>query len=127
MKLRIRANSIRLRVTRPELEQLASTGRVAERVPFPAGTELRYELVVDPQGRLLTADYRSNAVRVMIPAQEFRQWQREDQVSLRATQPTGGAELTILVEKDFPCLTPREGEDDSTAFPHPAGPTTSPR
>jgi hypothetical protein len=30
-----------------------------------------------------------------------------------------GAKLTILVEKDFACLTPREGEDESDMFPNP--------
>ena len=41
-------------------------------------------------------------------------------MSLRASQPTGKSEdLQILVEKDFACLAPREGEDDSDAFAHP--------
>ncbi|MGH8167708.1 MAG: DUF7009 family protein [Woeseiaceae bacterium] len=34
-------------------------------------------------------------------------------------QPLDGDELSILVEKDFACLAPREGEDDSDKFPNP--------
>ena len=30
-----------------------------------------------------------------------------------------GALLTLLVEKDFACLAPRPGEDESDMFPHP--------
>ena len=30
-----------------------------------------------------------------------------------------GGVLNILVEKDFACLAPREGEDESDMFPHP--------
>jgi len=124
MKLRIRGNSLRLRITRPELERLASTGKVGESVPFAAGAELRYEVCVDGAATALSAAYCENVVSVAIPVREFRQWQREDQVSLRAIQATGAAgELSILLEKDFPCLTPRAGEDDSDAFAHPAGPS----
>jgi len=122
MKLRIRGNSLRLRITRPELEQLASGGRVVETVTFPAGAELRYELAVDAHAGALAADYRNNVVRVTIPPSRLREWQREDQVELRAVQSTGkGSELAILLEKDFPCPTPRAGEDDSQAFAKPAG------
>ena len=32
---------------------------------------------------------------------------------------------TILVEKDFQCLAPREGEDESDMFPHPDGDSTT--
>jgi hypothetical protein len=31
--------------------------------------------------------------------------------------------LKILVEKDFACLAPREGEDESDMFPHPKAAT----
>ncbi len=30
-----------------------------------------------------------------------------------------GDSLKILVEKDFACLAPREGEDESDMYPHP--------
>jgi hypothetical protein len=30
-----------------------------------------------------------------------------------------GNHLTLLVEKDFECLTPRDGEDQSDMFPNP--------
>jgi hypothetical protein len=117
MKLRIRANSLRLRVTRPELETLASGGRVLERVPFAGGAEFKYELGVDAKAPALGATYRDHVISVTIPASEFRHWQREDEVSLKATQGAGSAsELSILIEKDFPCETVREGEDDSDAF-----------
>ncbi len=117
MKLRIRGNSLRLRVTRPEFEQLSSAGKVVESVPFPGGAELRYMLTVDPAAKALTAAYGNDVIDVRIPGATFREWQREDQVSLRAT-----GDLTILVEKDFACLVNREDEDDSDAFAHPAGP-----
>ena len=123
MKLRIRGNSLRLRVTRPELEQLASGRSVIESLTFAAGAQLRYELSVDATAAALEASYNRDLIRVRIPAADFRRWQREDQVELRAAQATGaGGELIVMVEKDFACLTPRVGEDESNAFTNPAGP-----
>jgi hypothetical protein len=123
MKLRIRGNSLRLRVTRPELEQLASGRPVIECLPFAAGAQLRYELSVDASMAALEASYNDDIIRVRIPAADFRRWQSEDQVALRAAQATGaGGELILMVEKDFACLAPRAGEDESDAFAHPAGP-----
>jgi hypothetical protein len=120
MKLRIKGNSLRLRVTRPELEALGETGKVVEILPFPGGAALGYELRVDAKASTLAASYRDNVVRVSIPAADYRAWCKEDQVSLRSSQPTGKPEdLQILVEKDFACLAPRAGEDDSDAFEHP--------
>jgi hypothetical protein len=120
MKLRIRGNSLRLRITRPELERLAGGGPVVETVSFPAGAELRYELAVDARAAAIAADYRNDTLRVTIPTAEFSHWQRQDQVALRGVQPSGrGAELAILLEKDFPCPDARPGEDDSQAFERP--------
>jgi hypothetical protein len=120
MKLRIRANTLRLRITRPELDTLAGGGRVLERVQFAGGAELKYELGVEANTSAIAATFRDNLIRVTIPAKDFRQWQREDQVSMKATQAAGSAaELSILIEKDFPCETVREGEDDSNAFRKP--------
>jgi hypothetical protein len=41
-------------------------------------------------------------------------------VGFEAEQSTGGSErLRILVEKDWACLTARDGEEDVDAFPNP--------
>ena len=58
---------------------------------------------------------------------EVNQWQLARGMALidHATPLPGeqvlddGAKLAILVEKDFACLAPREGEDESDMFPHP--------
>ncbi len=47
-------------------------------------------------------------------------WANSSEISLRASSPLpDGNELTILVEKDFKCLTDRPHEDESDLFPHP--------
>lgn len=57
---------------------------------------------------------------VTIPSDVVSAWAGSEEVGIRAEQPTNsGGILRILVEKDFACLTQREGEDDSAAYPNP--------
>lgn len=120
MKLRIRDNSIRLRLTRGEVDALARDGRVASAVAFPGGARLEYAVLCAPGAQAPGAEYAASSVRVTVPADEVRAWAGSDRVSITGEQPLGGdATLAILVEKDFACLAPREAEDESDMFPHP--------
>jgi hypothetical protein len=120
MKLRIRGNSLRLRLSQTELAELERHGSVAETVRFPGSETLSYRVEVTPDGPVGAA-LSGHEIRVRLPADAVRRWRDPDEVSIRAEQPLeGGGALKILVEKDFTCLTPREGEDDSDLFPNPA-------
>lgn len=114
MKLRVRGNSLRLRLTEPEVHALVERGRVEEVVSFGPDTRLTYALVCGDSfgARLIGA-----AIVVTVPSTEARTWASTDRVSLDATQ----RELRILVEKDWACAKPRGGEDETGAYPHPTG------
>ncbi len=43
----------------------------------------------------------------------------ETEVSIRCCHPNGRGDLEILVEKDFECLEPREGESQANRFQNP--------
>jgi hypothetical protein len=121
MKLRIRDNSIRLRLTRSEVEQLRDTGVVAARTAFPGGREFRYEVESSPAIITPGAFLSDAKVTVRLPEAAVRAWAGSEQVSITGEQQhKNGEKLLILVEKDFACLAPREGEDESDMFPHPA-------
>ncbi len=119
MKLRILENSIRIRVTQAELSRVVTEGLVRQQVDFGSGAPLVYELrcVADGETR---ARFREGCVSVRVPRAAVEQWTRPEEVSIRGRQALpGGASLKILVEKDFQCLVPREGEDQSVFFPNP--------
>lgn len=119
MKLRIRGNSIRLRFTQTEIDEIATDGEVRETVEF-GDASLTYALVRGPYDSEPSATFRDNALTVRLPAATVEEWVSTDLVSIRATQRLeGGGELYLLVEKDFACLQPRPGEDESDMFPHP--------
>ncbi len=64
--------------------------------------------------------FSDNAITVRLPEAAVIAWATTEQVSLQDVQTLDdGDQLQILVEKDFVCLTSREGEDESDMYPHP--------
>lgn len=121
MKLRIRGNSLRLRLGQGEVRQLAEEGRVEERTTFGPAAALVYALAADDVGRI-DASFENGRILVRIPRATAIAWSQGDEVGLEATQSTSGAEpLRILIEKDFKCLDARPDESQDDAFPNPRG------
>lgn len=119
MKLRIRGNSVRIRVTQSELDEIGMDGEVRESVDF-GDSRLTYALVRDAFDSEPSATFRENVITLRLPAGTVREWLDTDLVSIRATQRLdNGGELQLLIEKDFACLEPRPSEDESDMFPHP--------
>lgn len=120
MKLRVRDNSIRLRLTQSEVASVRTAGLVRGRVPFPGSNNFDYILESSPATVKPEAHISNNVLTVRIPEAEILSWADSNDVSISASQPLdGGDELSILVEKDFACLAPREGEDETDMYPHP--------
>lgn len=123
MKLRIQDNSVRLRLTRTEVDSLDEHGEVAAFTVFPGEQALRYTVKSGKADRV-GARFDAHAIVVTIPAAEVHDWATSERVSIRGSEPLAGSEsLAILVEKDFACLQPREGEDESDMFSHPGAPS----
>ncbi len=119
MKLRIKGNSIRLRLTQAEVQQIFQNQPVKEETVFSSGPALTYALYVK-QGHETTANFSENELSVIISEDTARQWAGSDEVSIRGEQKIAdGQSLKILIEKDFQCLKPREGDEDADTFPHP--------
>ena len=122
MKLRLKNNSIRLRLTQSEVKRLSDQGRVSEAIDLGTalGGEFTYALVVDPDVKAIAANIRSSGVTVVLPKSMADPWVGTGLIGLEAEQPIeGGGILRLIIEKDFACLNPRPGEDQSDAFPHP--------
>lgn len=119
MKLRIKGPTLRLRLTQGEIAALAQQGVVEERVPFADGVTLVYRLRCDGQAREIGASYRGGVLEIRVPESAARQWCTSERVTLAHAQAVPQGSLQITLEKDFACLSPRAGEDESDNFPHP--------
>jgi len=120
VKLRIKDNSVRLRLTRGEVDELRDSGIVSAKTGFPGGRSFQYRVESSPASVNPAALFSDNALTVRLPETAVLAWATTEQVSLPGEQVLDdGAMLQILVEKDFACLAPREGEDESDMYPHP--------
>ena len=120
MKLRIRDNSIRLRLERSEVDTLRDAGLVTSRTGFPGGRELAYVIESSPASVNPGALLSDNTVTVRLPETAVLAWANSEQVSIVGEQRLAeGDVLSILVEKDFACLAPRDGENEADMYPHP--------
>ena len=120
MKLRIRDNSVRLRLMRGEVACLRDEGLVVATTNFPGGHEFRYVLESSPASVKPGAFLSGSEITVRLPETVVRAWADSEQVSIAdELLLDDGDRLAILVEKDFACLAPREGSDDEDTFPHP--------
>jgi len=120
MKLRIKDNSIRLRLTKGEIDAIREKGVVTATTGFPGGRHFSYSLESSPASISPAAFYSDNNLSVRLPETLVLAWVMTEQVSIEGEQLLDDGEtLSILVEKDFACLTPRPGEDEADMFPNP--------
>ena len=120
MKLRIRDNSVRLRLMRGEVQTLQKQGLVTARTGFADSREFQYVVESSPACVTPDAFLSDSVLTVRLPESSVLAWATSEQVSIEGEQGLDDGEvLRILVEKDFACLAPREGEDESDMFPHP--------
>jgi len=122
MKLRICGNSIRLRLKRAEVDQIAAGNSILEKTHFPDSI-LTCRLDVSGD-RDISASFDTGSLIVCLPEAEVSDWAGSDKVSLFAEQNLpGSGSLSLLIEKDFKCLEPghhRDCADDEDTFPHPS-------
>ena len=118
MKIRIKGNTLRLRLSKTDLHTLAQNNTVTEKTSFGIN-ELVYELKPVHTSDALSASFENNKISILIPAQFSTSWNKNEIVNIDAKQNIGNGEtLYILVEKDFQCLD-KTTEDQTDYFINP--------
>lgn len=114
MKLRLRDNTVRLRLTQSEVARLASEGAV-EAATQIGPVRFMYALRRVERESRVRARLDGGRLEVVVPVAEALTWCASDRVGLTADEgPT-----RIVIEKDFACLKRRAVEEDADAFPNP--------
>lgn len=124
MKIRIKGNSLRLRLLRGEVSRFGETGCVTETIRFGASPreQLTYSLETNSNAQTIEARFADNQITVTIPDAVARNWVDSDLITLESNQPIETESiLRILIEKDFVCLDRKDDPDNADAFPHPTG------
>jgi hypothetical protein len=117
MKMRIQGNSLRMRLTRSEVEKLADTGYLEEQTLF-AGNKFVYA-VRSVNGNELSATLDTNKITMFVPKELIKDWPENNVVGFNANIPvTENDTLYLLLEKDFVCLD-ETTEDQSDNYENP--------
>ena len=120
MKLRLRGNSIRLRLNRPEVAQFASRGTIEEALCYGAGAgeQLTYGLERSASAQDIQLSVAPGRIMILVPESLARDWVDTERVSMESTsRTTAPNELTILVKKDFRRL--HGASKDPDLYPNP--------
>jgi hypothetical protein len=115
MKLRFRNNSLRLRLNRLEVENLAAGGSLEEQVDFPGSS--RFSYILEPsQASVSSASFHDGTIRISAPDWQVKDWAKGDAVGLYFQLTGDGYALKIAIEKDLECVDASAEERDPDAF-----------
>jgi hypothetical protein len=120
MKLRVKENSLRLRVSPSEMSRLLDTGRIEETIHFAPehNARLTYALEHNAEAKGMGVRYRRQELTVVISSDAMRQWASGPEVGLYGETATRNGTLELAIEKDFACLDKSDLENADT-FPNP--------
>ena len=112
MKLRIKSDSLRYRLTRSDVDKLSKEGYLENQINF-AGNPLIYAVQLT-DGGVLTSSYIDNKITLSMARKMIAELLNTDKVGF--SNDAGG--LHLLIEKDFTCLD-NVNEDQSDNYPNP--------
>jgi hypothetical protein len=99
VKLRIRAGSVRLRLSEDEVARVALGESIAEQTRFPGGV-LGYRLEIG--GEQITARFSpAGGIQIRLPQEQAADWAASAEVTLQCSIEVDGESLEVLVEKDL--------------------------
>ena len=121
MKIRIKDNTIRFRLSNTDLKILKKKGKVVSKCIFGHSQEFKYSVVSKKDGNseYMCVDLKKNHIKVELAESDVKEWIKSDLEGFDAEMDNGTDEgLYVLIEKDWQCLKPRD-EDESDLFPNP--------
>jgi hypothetical protein len=119
MKLRIKGNSIRIRLSITEVNELVSGATLTDSTSFGKS---RFGYTVQPvdSGELLSASYERDVITLNVPKYLLKDWSTNSTVGFEATMPVDDrSHLHLLLEKDFKCID-QTVADQSDFYDNPA-------
>ncbi len=117
MKLRIKGNTIRFRLTKSEVEFFGKENYLEEKTEF-GNNSLVYSLRT-VEDEKLTADFSNNTISLFVPANLAMEWIHTEKVGMESEMEiSNGKKLFLLLEKDYKCLD-TVAEDQSDNYENP--------
>jgi hypothetical protein len=121
MKIRIKRNSLRLRLLRFEVARFLAGDFLEETIHFTPDASGKFACALHPEPAVSEprVEYTGGRVAILIPSDQANTWGSSDQVRISRSISVGELGLlALLIEKDFAYLDPSE-EDDKNTFANP--------
>lgn len=112
MKIRIKGNSLRYRLTRTDVDCFAKDGYLEEQTDF--GGSLLVYAIQGYEADELSAVFNDNKITLFMPNKQLQEWATTERVGFE----NKSSAIYLLVEKDFKCLD-NVAEDQSDNYPNP--------
>ena len=113
MKIRIKGNSIRYRMSKTDVEQFLKLGYWEEAVDF--GVQKLVYAIKKHNEQELKAGFYQNTITLYMPEHMAIAWEAPESVGFSGYHD----KLSLIIEKDFQCLDNTQ-EDQSDNYPNPA-------
>ena len=118
MKIRIKGDSIRFRLTQKEVKTLSENGKIYDRTNF-GNQEFNYGVVLKEDIDNLNISFKNNSITLEMPDTSGKSWYVNDIITFENVLKTSKEnDLYLLLEKDFTCLD-NTIEDQSDNYPNP--------
>jgi hypothetical protein len=104
MKLRIKGDSLRLRVGPSEVQRLMDSGRVGETIHFTPAAHMTYALEHSSLAGCVSVSHTLTEVAVIVPTSIAQAWANGSDVGIYGAVPNGFGTVEVAIEKDFACL-----------------------
>ena len=103
MKLRIRGNSLRFRLTDEDLDEMRNRGSIQDSIQFTPDPDarLKYCLALSRDTDVIAAQFVGNEIQILIPFSVSNPWLDSSGVGLEFRQNLGqNGELRVSIERD---------------------------
>ena len=118
MKIRIKENSIRFRLTKSEVQKLCDEGVFEQQTKFDDSV-FSYAVKASAAFKNLQAQFSNGTITLLVPNELLREWYKNEKVGFYHTQNlNNGESLSLTLEKDFVCMD-ETIEDQSDNYPNP--------
>jgi hypothetical protein len=118
MKIRIKGNTVRFRLTKSDISTLMRTGELSDQTEF-IGSTLIYK-IASSANEAMSADMIGNVITLSVPENALSNWASTTKVSLEGNMLLkNNSSLYLLLEKDFKCMDGDVNVDQSDFFENP--------
>lgn len=114
MKIRISGNTLRLRLSSLEVDDLIQNGYVASSCQI--GPNALQYILKQEVCEAIYATLNEQTITVFIPQYLCKDWHVDERIGFESP---ANQDLYILIEKDFKCMMPRPNEDETSLYENP--------